>query len=114
MNKLEWEMSKQRLKFSKEICENIVKLDKNSLLINRICSVVGMLVAILLTFIGVDFLMDGKWAIGILDILLAIMNIALCIGTINRNKVLKRDLESGKVELERLNSEIQSLEGMVL
>ena len=114
MNKLEWEMSKQRLKFSKEICENIVKLDRNSLLINIICSVVGMLVAITLIYIGVDFLMDGKWAIGILDILLAIMNIMLCISIINRNKVIKRDLEHGKTELERLNSEIQTLKEMVV
>ena len=114
MNKLEVEMTTQRLKFSREICENIIKLDKNSLLINRVCSVVGMLVAITLTYIGVDFLMDGKWAIGILDILLAALNITLCIGAINRNKVLKRDLEHGKTELERLNSEIQTLKEMVV
>lgn len=99
MNKLELEMNTQRLKFSREICENIIKLDRNSLMINRICNIFSALVAIILAFIGVDCFVDGKWIMGILEILLAAINITLCIGTINRNKVLKRDLESGKVEL---------------
>ena len=35
MNKLELEMTIQRMKFSREICENIINLDKNSLFLNR-------------------------------------------------------------------------------
>ena len=109
MNKLELEMKIQRLKFSKELCKSKVELDKNSLLMNRVVIVFAVLVMLFLTYASVNFFKRGMLLFGMFDMLLAIVNIILCNGTITRNKVLKRDLESGKAELERLNSEIQSL-----
>lgn len=114
MNKLELEMKIQRLKFSKELCKNKVDLDKSTLILNRGVIAVGVFVVFFLICASVNFCKRGMLLFGIFDMVLAVVNIVLCIITIIRNRVLKRDLESEKVELERLNSEIQSLEGMVL
>ena len=113
MNKLELEMKIQRLKFSKELCKNKLDLDKNSLLLNRVAIVAGMLLVIFLVYVSVNFFKREMILFGIFDMLLAVVNTVICISAATRNKVLKLDIGSGKVEMERLNSEIQSLEGMV-
>ena len=45
--------------------------------------------------------------------LMVIVSIVLCVGNMRRIIVLKRELKRGKAELENIDSEIQSLEGMV-
>ena len=113
MNKLELEMKIQRLKFTREICKHIVDLDKNSLLMNRISSLISVVVAIFLTYVSTKFFKKGMLHFAIFDMLMAIVSIVLCVGNMRRIIVLKRELKRGKAELENIDSEIQSLEGMV-
>ena len=114
MNKLELEMTIQRLKFSREICENIINLDKNSLFLNRFATVAAMSVAFSLTFYGVHNLLNGRWWIACLEFVLVAVNLTIGFSNIDRIRTLKREVASGQVELERLSSEIQRLKEMVV
>ena len=114
MNKLEKEMTIQRLKFSKEICQNIINLDKNSLFLNTAATVIAMLAAISLTFFGIHYLLNGRLGLSCLEFVLVAINLMLGFSNIDRIKTLKHEVESGKVELDRIDSEIQTLKEMVV
>ena len=114
MNKLEKEMTIQRLKFSREICENLINLDKNSLFLNQAATITAMLAAFFLTFSGVHYLLDERWLLACVDFAFVAINFVLGFSNIDRIRTLKIEVESGKVELERLNSEIQRLVEMVV
>ena len=114
MNKLELEMTIQRMKFSREICENLISLNKNSLFLNRFATVTAMLVAFALTFFGVHNLLNGRWVTACFEFVMVAINLVLGFSNIDRIRTLKIEVESGEVELERLSSEIQRLKEMVV
>lgn len=114
MNKLELEMSKSRLELGKEICEEMVRLDKNSLRLDWM--IVGLCtpVAILLVVVGVVYLKDEKWILAIIEFLLALLNVGLCINAVSRSNIIRQSLKRHKADLEEINSNIESLKEVEL
>ena len=113
MNKLEWEMKRQNLGFSRELHKFTIKTYENNLLASRALVILSAIIAVLMIICSVHFFNGGKWAIGILDAVLAVADVWICKTNINDIKEIKQKLKNKKVELEGVESEIQSLEGMV-
>ena len=79
MNKLELEMSTNNLRFRKELCENLIKSGKSSLLLSKVAVTFNLLAAIYVICVGAAFAKGGKWGFVILEIVLATINVALCV-----------------------------------
>lgn len=114
MNKLEWEMKKQTLEYHKEICENTIRTHRNNLVSDSVIALICAMVAIWLIRVGTLCLINGSLFCAILDFVLAATDIAFSVCGMSRIKVIKRILVREKAELDYLNSEIQSLEVMVV
>lgn len=71
------------------------------------------ILVILMIICGVHYFKRGMWGIGILEILLGVVDVWICIININDIKKTKPKLEQKKAQLDYIESEIQSLEGMV-
>ena len=109
MNKLELEMHENGLKRSREFCEYAVKMDKQSIWLNRLLVGLCIWVAVLLFAIGVVYLKDGKWIVAILEFLLALPNVGFGVNAIVRNNTIKQSLKHHQAELEKINYEIELL-----
>ena len=113
MNKLEWEMKRRNLGFSRELHKNMIKTYKNSLLASWVLVILSAILMILMIVCSVQYFRRGVWFWGTLDILLAVSDVWICITNINDIREIKQKLKNKKFELDHVESEIQSLEGMV-
>ena len=113
MNKLELEMKRRNLGFIKELHENMLKTYKNNLLASYALATLSAILVILMFVCSVHYFRRVVWFWGTLDILLAVSDVWICITNINDIREIKLKLKNKKVELDHVESEIQSLEGMV-
>ena len=113
MNKLELEMSVNNLRFRKELCENLIKSGKSSLLLSRVAVTFNLLAAIYVICVGTAFAKGEKWGFVILEIVLATINVTLCVFNMKGIKKIKCDLEQREKDLKHLNADIKALEEMV-
>lgn len=109
MNKLELEMHENGLKRSREFCEYAVKMDKQSIWLNRLLVGLCTSVAVWVFVIGVGYLRDRNWIGAILEFLLALPNVGFGVNAIVRNNTIKQSLKHHKGELERIDFEIELL-----
>lgn len=113
MNKLEWEMKRRNLGFSRELHKFTIKSYENNLLASRALVILSAILVIIMIICSVHYFKRGIWGIGILDVVIAVGDVWICKTNINDIKEIKQKLKNKKVELESVDSEIQSLEGMV-
>lgn len=114
MNKLEFEMRKRNLEYRKEICENMIRINKNGLVSNGLIAFVGVITAISLIVLGVLCLKNGECIYVVVDFVFAVIDIGLAVTTVSRMGIIKRSLERDKAELEGYNDEITKLGEIVL
>lgn len=110
MNKLAMEMRKRNIEYRKEICENLIRLYKNSLMFNWVVVVCFLVIAFWSIIIGVHYIMVSQWILTVLEFILATTDIWLAVICIGRIKVTKRNLEREKLALDYFNNELQSFE----
>lgn len=113
MTKLEWEMKRQNLGFSRELHKFMIKTYENNLLASWVLVISSAILVIIMIICSVHYFKCGIWGICILDAVLAVADVWICMTNINDVKETKKKLVSKKAELECVDSEIQSLEGMV-
>ena len=114
MNKLELEMTKNNLCYRKELCETLIKADKNSLLLSRVAITFNVLAAMYVSNMSIACIKDERYGVAILEAVLAAINVTLCVVNAKGVKETKWNLGQRKMSLEHICAEIKALEEMVV
>lgn len=109
MNKLELEMNENLLKFQIELVEDLIKTCRRCIRLNRLIMILGVFTVSCTTYLSVRYMRDGRLFLAIFELLLALFNSYLGVATIYRNYKDKASLKWAKCELEKIESEIESL-----
>lgn len=110
MVRIEYESLKHNLEMHKHITESIVNMTKSSLRLSKMLAMLLVPVLILLSYLGVRYLLEGDIFFGILEIALAALNMGLFIDSLRRWKSCKRALAFEEADFERSVRLLEELE----